>query len=287
MMIQLQNNKLSVAVSEKGAELQSLQLNNVEYLWQADAAFWGKHSPVLFPIIGELKDGKYIFDNKEYKLSRHGFARDKMFEVTASSQTQAIFSLKSDESTLALYPFRFAFNVIYSIDDTSLSCTYQVINTGNDYMYFSAGGHPAFKVPLNDHLQYTDYSVWFNNDDVLNRYLLHQGLTGDDTEKIVLDNKTLQLKPSLFYEDAIVLKHIDSDQVKLFSAKDEHGLNFNFKDFPYFGIWAAKDAPFVCLEPWCGIADNISHNHQLTTKEGINTLAAGEVWERTWSVELF
>lgn len=287
MMIQLQNNKLSVAVSEKGAELQSLQLNNVEYLWQADAAFWGKHSPVLFPIIGELKDGKYIFDNKEYKLSRHGFARDKMFEVTASSQTQAIFSLKSDESTLALYPFRFVFNVIYSIDHTSLSCTYQVINTGNDYMYFSAGGHPAFKVPLNDHLQYTDYSVWFNNDDVLNRYLLHQGLTGDDTEKIVLDNKTLQLKPSLFYEDAIVLKHIDSDQVKLFSAKDEHGLNFNFKDFPYFGIWAAKDAPFVCLEPWCGIADNISHNHQLTTKEGINTLAAGEVWERTWSVELF
>ena len=287
MMIQLQNNKLSVAVSEKGAELQSLQLNNVEYLWQADAAFWGKHSPVLFPIIGELKDGKYIFDNKEYKLSRHGFARDKAFGVTASSQTQAIFSLKSDESTLALYPFRFAFNVIYSIDDTSLFCTYQVINTGNDSIYFSAGGHPAFKVPLNDYLQYTDYSLWFNNDAVLNRYLLHQGLTGDNTEKIVLDNKTLQLKPSLFYEDAIVLKHIDSDQIKLFSAKDEHGLNFNFKGFPYFGIWAAKDAPFVCLEPWCGIADNISHNHQLTTKEGINTLAAGETWERTWSVELF
>ncbi|SFP56700.1 aldose 1-epimerase family protein [Parafilimonas terrae] len=286
-MVQLQNNKLSVIISEKGAELQSLQLNNIEYLWQADAAFWGKHSPVLFPIVGELKDGKYIFNDKEYKLSRHGFARDKMFEVTSSSQTQAVFSLKSDEATLSLYPFPFIFNIIYAIDDASLSCTYQVTNTGNGDMYFSVGGHPAFKVPLNDQLQYTDYFLLFNSDAVLNRYLLHQGLTGDETEKIILNNKTLPLKASLFYEDAIVLKHIGSDQVKLFSDKDEHGLNFNFKGFPYFGIWAAKDAPFVCLEPWCGIADNIHHNHQLTTKEGINILAAGKAWEHTWSVELF
>lgn len=287
MMIELQNDKLSVAISEKGAELQSLQLNDLEYLWQADAAFWGKHSPVLFPIVGELKDGQYMFNDKAYKLSRHGFARDKVFEVTASSATNAVFSLQSDESTLALYPFHFIFKVIYEINDASLSCTYQVINSGSDVMYFSAGGHPAFKVPLNDNLQYTDYFLSFNNDDVLNRYVLHQGLTGDDIKKIDLGNKTLQLNPSLFYEDAIVLKHIGSDQVKLFSTKDERGLNFNFKGFPYFGIWAAKGAPFVCLEPWCGIADNIHHNYQLTAKEGINKLGADETWQRTWSIELF
>ncbi|MFT4154731.1 aldose 1-epimerase family protein [Parafilimonas sp.] len=287
MMVQLQNDKLSVAISEKGAELQSLRLHNTEYVWQADAAFWSKHSPVLFPIIGELKDGIYIFNNKEYKLSRHGFARDKTFTVTASASGKAVFSLKSDESTWALYPFPFIFNVIYEINDASLSCTYQVINTGDGDMYFSAGGHPAFKVPLNDKLQYTDYFLSFNNDNVLNRYVLHQGLTGDDTEKITLNDKTLPLKPSLFYGDAIVLKNIGSDQIKLFSDKDAHGLTFSFKAFPYFGIWAARDAPFVCLEPWCGIADNIHHNHQLTAKEGINKLAAGKEWKRTWSVELF
>ena len=286
-MISLQNDKLSVAIHEKGAELQSIQLNNVEYLWQADAAFWGKHSPVLFPIVGELKDGKYIFDNKEYKLSRHGFARDKIFAAEQSSDTTVTFSLKSDESTLTVYPFPFIFSVEYRIDDATLFCTYHIKNTGNADMYFSVGGHPAFKVPLINNLQYTDYYLQFNNDEVLNRYVLHEGLTGNDTEEIILKDKTLQLHPSLFYADAIVLKHIKSNSIKLFSNKNEHGLLFTFNDFPYFGIWAAKDAPFVCLEPWCGIADNIHHDHQLISKEGINKLAANESWQRTWSVELF
>ena len=286
-MIYLQNNKLSIAIHEKGAELQSIQLNNAEYLWQADAAFWSKHSPVLFPIVGESKDGKYVFDDKEYKLSRHGFARDKIFTAKQSSSTTAIFSLKNDELTLAVYPFPFIFSIEYTIDDAKLSCTYHVANTGNADMYFSVGGHPAFNVPINSNLQYTDYYLQFNNDEVLNRYVLHNGLTGDDTEQIILKNKTLQLHPSLFYADAIVLKHIKSNTIKLFSDKNKHGLLFEFNSFPYFGVWASKDASFVCLEPWCGIADNIHHDHELIAKDGINKLATNESWQRTWSVELF
>ncbi len=286
-MIKISNDKLAVIINEKGAELQSILYKNTEYLWQADARYWGKHAPVLFPIVGELKDGEYIFKDKTYKLSRHGFARDKLFIAQQTSGTSAQFILHYDETTLAVYPFKFIFEVAFTISGTALSCSYAVKNAGIDDMYFSVGGHPAFKVPLVNDLKYTDYFLEFNNDEELNVHLLHKGLISDATEKIKLNNKIVQLQPSLFYSDAIVLKHIHSNEIKLYSDKDNHGLKFIFNDFPYFGIWAAVDAPFVCLEPWCGIADSIHHDRQLIHKEGINKLAANESWQRTWSVELF
>ena len=286
-MIQIENDQLVVIVSEKGAELQSIKLNAIEYLWQADPNYWAKHSPVLFPIIGELKDGKYIFDNKEYHLPRHGFARDKMFEAKQTSSNSAIFTLRSNADTLSVYPFQFILRIQYEIKQHTLYCSYMVQNINEKDMYFSVGGHPAFNVPLNGKLQYEDYTLAFNKDTALKRFLLDNGLANDKTETLELDDKKLHLKSSLFYNDAIVLKHINSDKIKLYSDKDPHGLTFTFEGFPYFGIWAAKDAPFVCLEPWCGIADNIHHNYQLKNKEGINQLAAGATWKRTWSVELF
>ena len=286
-MIQIETDHLVVTISEKGAELQSIQLNELEYLWQADPNYWSKHSPILFPIIGELKDSKYIFENKEYHLPRHGFARDKIFEANQTSSSSAIFTLHSNADTLAVYPFQFIFQVQYEIKQHTLYCSYIVQNINAGDMYFSVGGHPAFRVPLNDNLKYDDYSLAFNNDTSLKRFLLDNGLTNDKTETVELDDKKLHLKSSLFYNDAIVLKHLSSDQIELFSEKDPHGLKFRFEGFPYFGIWAAKDAPFVCLEPWCGIADNIHHNYQLVNKEGINQLAVGATWKRTWSVQLY
>ena len=262
-------------------------MNGLEYLWQADIKYWGKHSPVLFPIVGELKDGKYIFDNKEYALSRHGFARDTMFEAKQTSEASVIFTLHSNVETLAVYPFQFIFQVQYEIKQHALFCSYIVQNVNDNDMYFSVGGHPAFRIPLSENLHYTDYSLKFDNDTILKRYLLHNGLTGDNTETITLVEKRLHLTPALFYDDAIVLKHMNSKQIKLYTDKDAHGLTCMFEGFPYFGIWASKDAPFVCLEPWCGIADNIHHNYQLKNKEGINRLPAGETWQRTWGVDLF
>ncbi|MEO9003794.1 MAG: aldose 1-epimerase family protein [Ginsengibacter sp.] len=286
-MIQLRNGNLLVRINEKGAEMQSIQLNELEYLWQAEPDYWGKHAPVLFPIIGELKDCKYIFDNKEYHLPRHGFARDKTFEAKQSADTSAIFTLRSDTDTLAEYPFEFIFQVQYEIKQHTLYCSYIVQNVGNGDMYFSVGGHPAFRVPISDQLKYEDYTLAFNNDTTLKRFLLQNGLTNHSTETLALDDKKLPLKSSLFYKDAIVLKHINSDQIKLYSDEDPHGLTFTFEGFPFFGIWAAKDAPFVCLEPWCGVADNIHHDFHLKNKEGINQLSAGASWKRTWSVELY
>ncbi|HYJ62107.1 MAG TPA: aldose 1-epimerase family protein [Parafilimonas sp.] len=286
-MISLSNENINVIINAKGAELQSVRNSGVEYLWQADAKFWGKHAPVLFPIIGELKDGKYIFNNTEYKLPRHGFARDKIFDAEQKDSTRAVFTLTSDEQTFSVYPFEFIFHIEYNLKENELSCTYTVQNINDHVMFFSVGGHPAFNVPLNKNLSYTDYFLQFENDDELKRYLLQNGLLSGETETIQLNNKALQLKPELFYKDAIILKHINSKQITLQSTKDSHGLKFKFDGFPFFGIWAAKDAPFVCLEPWCGVADNIHHDNNLKTKEGINELAAGKTWSRTWRVELF
>lgn len=284
-MVTLSNNKLTVEINEKGAELQSIRYNALEYLWQADAAYWGKHAPVLFPIVGELKDGKFSYDGCDYNLPRHGFARDKKFEVRDATSTSVLFTLKNDEESLKVYPFMFIFQVKFEIKSNTLSCKYIVQNTDVKTILFSVGGHPAFRVPFNDDLQYEDYNLKFNNDNVLKRYLLKNGLVTDETETIYLKNQSLPLQHSLFYNDAIVLKDLTSTEINIQTTKDTC-IKFKFEEFPYFGIWAAKDANFVCLEPWCGIADSLNHNNLLINKEGINELPAGERWERTWTIEL-
>ena len=286
-MITLSNNFITIKIKEKGAELSSIQYDETEYLWQADKAYWAKHSPVLFPIVGELKDGKYIFKNKEYSLSRHGFARNTIFKVIQHADDTAAFVLHSSEETFTAYPFNFVFTITYRLENAKLFCSYYIENIDSKPMYFSVGAHPAFNVPLKKQLRYEDYFLLFNHDEVLTRYLLKDGLITDETEEIPLNNKKLLLHHSLFYKDAIVLKNIKSNEVHLKTDKNQQGITISFEGFPYFGIWASKDAPFLCLEPWCGIADNVNHDNRLVNKEGINKLAAGSSWERTWSMALF
>jgi galactose mutarotase-like enzyme len=288
-MITLQNDLLTAIIASKGAELQQLVLatTGINYMWSGNATYWGKYSPVLFPIVGGLKDDTYYYNGMAYKLPRHGFARDKVFTANQLSNTEALFTLTHDDDTMAVYPFPFTLHIRYTLRQQTITCTYEVINTGNSDMLFSIGAHPAFAVPLTANTVYNDYSLQFNIDEPLHRWKLNNGLIDNVSELVAVANGMLSLQPSLFYEDAIVLKHIQSNRITFSSLQHTHGLHFMFNDFPYFGIWAAKDAPFVCLEPWCGIADSVNHNQQLTDKEGINTLVAGAVFTRNWSVECF
>ncbi len=288
-MILLQNKTLTASIATKGAELQQLKnrQTGINYLWSGDAAYWGKYSPVLFPIVGGLKDDMYFYKDKSYKLPRHGFARDRDFKTEQFSNIEAVFTLTDDEQTRSVYPFAFTLQLRYRLTENRLACTYLVYNTGNDELLFSIGVHPAFAIPLNKELPYSDYYLKFNKDETLKRWKLLNGLTGTTADTISLRDGRLALSPSLFYEDAIVVKNLQSNRITLASDTDIHGINFHFNDFPFFGIWAAKDAPFVCLEPWCGIADAVNHNQQLKNKEGINTLEPGENFERQWSVECF
>jgi galactose mutarotase-like enzyme len=286
-MIILQNEILRATIAPKGAELQSLinTTTGIEYMWSGAAA-WPKYSPVLFPIVGGLKNDTYYFNDTAYQLPRHGFARDKFFAAEKISETEAIFTITEDEQTLTVYPFAFKLQLRYQLNGNALSCTYQVYNSGNEDLLFSVGAHPAFAVPFIKDTNYADYYLQFNTTETLQRWKLENGLIAAP-ESLPITNNILPLQPSLFYEDAIVLKHMKSNIITLACNKNEHGLHFKFDDFPFFGIWAAKDAPFVCLEPWCGIADSVAHNQQLQDKEGVNVLAANAHWQRSWSVDFF
>jgi galactose mutarotase-like enzyme len=285
----LKNNQITIKINPKGAELTSLfnHENQTEYLWNADPTFWGKSSPVLFPIVGSLKENIYRFEGQEYTLPRHGFARDREFVVEKSDENSVTFLLTHDENTLKVYPFKFEFRLIYALENNSLNVTYFVKNIGENKMYFSVGGHPAFAVPLAENTVYNDYYLQFNKTETFKRWgLTPEGLIETQPSDFLTDTNKLSLTKELFYDDAIVFKNIESTSVILKSNKTNQQLKFDFECFPYLGIWAAKDADFVCIEPWCGIADSANHNQELTEKEGIIVLDLGEDFERTWRVEI-
>jgi len=288
-MILLENENIAITFVAKGAELTSItnKTSGLSYLWKGDPAYWGKFSPVLFPIVGGLKNDTYIFEDKEYHLPRHGFARDNEFEFQQIGDGEILFTLSSNAETLKVYPFKFQLGLRYKITANTLSCTYEVTNTGEKELLFSIGGHPAFAAPLTAGTQYEDYFIEFIDDESVTYHKIADNLISDQTETISLDNGKLTLKHELFYDDALVFKSLKSKTLHLRNTKNEHGLDFRFADFPYFGIWAAKDADFVCLEPWCGIADGIGHNQQLSDKEGITSLSPNKNWKRTWEVTVF
>lgn len=289
MIVSIRNEHLAVEFYTKGAELKSIVGidSSINYMWRGDEQFWGKFSPVLFPIVGALKENTYEHQGKKYNLPRHGFARDMEFEHEVTNATEIAFKLKHSEETLQIYPFKFELILRYRLDGASLKCIYQVTNLNDKTMLFSIGGHPAFAAPLHNEGSYTDYFLQFNNDDELTFNHIVDNLISDQTTTIELKDKMLPLKHELFYEDALVFKNLKSNHIRLLNTKNYKGLNFHFEGFPFFGIWAAINADFVCLEPWCGIADSINHNQQLEEKEGMEKLAAGEIWERNWEVCCF
>ncbi|WP_316848406.1 aldose 1-epimerase family protein [Pedobacter psychrodurus] len=288
-MITLENDYIKVSLAAKGAELQGLfsKETQLEYLWNANPKYWAKHSPVLFPIVGSLKNNIFNYQGKSYELPRHGFARDHVFNFEKISETEAVFTLTQNEDTLKVYPFYFELKLWYRLVDRKLNLTYEVINTGTEELLFSIGAHPAFAVPNTPNTVYEDYYLAFNTDERLTFWKLEDGLVADETEAIELGSHKLNLKHELFYNDALVFKTLQSNCISLLNTKNDYGLHFHFEDFPFFGIWAATDAPFICLEPWCGVADGVHHDQEFIHKEGIINLDAGESWSRFWEVECF
>lgn len=290
MDIKLQNSELVVKVRSKGAELFSVvaDASGLEYMWSGDPTFWGKTSPVLFPIVGTLKDDTFFINGNSYKLSRHGFARDAEFEVEQLSEHSARFILNSDESSLKKYPYVFTLTITYSLHLDSLHVEYTVENKGKGDMFFSLGAHPAFRVPIVNGSTYEDHFLEFNKNEIAPRWpISEKGLIEHTPVSFLENTKRIDLSRKLFYQDAIVLKHLSSDCISLKSNVHSHGLDFYFKDFPFLGLWAARNADFVCIEPWCGIADSVNHNYEFSEKEGIEKIASNESWKRTWRVRPF
>jgi galactose mutarotase-like enzyme len=289
-MITIENECLRVNINPKGAELTSIfsKDTQLEYMWEGDPAIWGKHSPVLFPIVGTLKENLYRYNSKDYSLPRHGFARDKTFAAEEYKTDECVFTLSGDEHTMKVYPFEFRLRIKYSLFQNTLSTSYEVLNPANEPLYFSIGAHPAFKVPITPGTAYEDYFLQFENLETANRWpITKDGLIDSSPLPLLTATDRLPLTKNLFSSDAIVFKSLKSTVLSLKSGKTPNGLEFSFPGFPFLGLWAAKGGDFVCIEPWCGIADPAGSDQLLKHKEGINKLAPGEDFVRTWTAKFF
>lgn len=275
-MFKLENNHFIVGILATGAELRSVvnKSTSYEYIWQADASVWNRSSPVLFPFVGKLKNDTYFFRGKDYHLPQHGFARNYDFELLESSENQAVFELRSNASTKENYPFDFALKLSYTLHENELHLDYSVHNTGNEVMYFSLGAHPAFNLP--DGLE--NYYLAFEEEEHFNRHLLKAGLRTQEQQEVPMQGNHLLLKEEYFADDAIVLKSMQSKQISIINLQNKKLLSLEAEGYPYYGIWAKNPFPFLCLEPWHGIADSIDTTGELTEKEGIRSLASSEVF---------
>jgi galactose mutarotase-like enzyme len=281
-MITLSNSILTANIKSLGAELCSLtDQNNKEYIWEGNPNFWGKHSPILFPIVGTLKNNCYQLNGKKYTLPRHGFAREMDFKLLDQVQNSVTFSLRSSKETLKLFPFDFELQLIYTIVDASLIIEYKVVNSGDNKMPFAIGAHPAFALPN----EFTNYSLAFEKEEPLKYHLLENDLISDVTKKIIHHDKQVALNYTLFENDALIFKKLRSNSVTILENQKPF-LKVNFEDFPSLGIWTKVNAPFICIEPWFGYSDTVKSTGNLFDKEGIQILNAAETFKSKFSIEI-
>ncbi|MBZ9630569.1 aldose 1-epimerase family protein [Salegentibacter sp. LM13S] len=289
-MHELQNEFLSIKVNPVGAELSSLKNleTGTEHLWQGNPEFWASQAPNLFPVIGVLKDGEFFFEGKTYKMPKHGFVRhNEEIQLKEKTSNSLIFQLEYSEKTLEIYPFKFRFEISFILNEKNLEVQHRVFNLDNEPLYFSLGGHPAFNAPVSKNEAYEDYYLEFDRKMDLRTHVLSQnGLVSDKTEGILDNEDKIRLHKDLFAKDALIFKNIPSKKVALKSKNLGTVLSVEYSDFKNLGIWAKPGAPYVCIEPWLGIADVEGTNQNLVNKEGIETLEANKNFEASYTIHL-
>ncbi len=282
MTTTISNSNLTAIINHLGAELISLRTKeNKEYIWEGNPEFWGKHSPILFPIVGTLKNNSYLFNGVEYHLSRHGFARDMKFELIEIKDSSATFSIQNSKETLKIYPFEFELHIIYTIEGNSLDVQYKILNKSKTQMPFSIGAHPAFALSGG----FESYSIAFEQEETLEYYLLENDLVSNTTKKLEADSKRIPLNYELFDNDALIFKSIKSNSLTLLE-NSKPMIKVYFEDFPNLGIWTKKNAPFLCIEPWFGYSDTEESSGTIFEKEGIQILEVNETFNSKFSIEI-
>ncbi len=282
MITTLSNRSLTAQINHKGAELISLKnKKNTEYIWNGNPIYWGKHSPVLFPIVGTLKNNQFQYKGEKYALSRHGFARDLPFILIEKSDNYALFSLVNSDTTLLCYPFEFELRIGFTLTENELKITYQVTNKNNFLMPFSIGAHPAFALPKS----FEDYHLHFEKEEEVITFQLENDLISDKTIILPIIRNNLKLNYALFENDALIIKKMKSNFITIIE-KSKPILRIKFEDFPNLGIWTKNNAPFICIEPWQGYSDTIENSGDLFEKEGIQIVNANENFNCEFSIEI-
>jgi galactose mutarotase-like enzyme len=281
-MLSIQNASFKISVTKIGAELCSLfsKSQNTEFIWQANPSIWGSHAPVLFPIIGCLKDGEFLFEGSSYSVPKHGFIRNNTaLESKIVAENCIEFSSTFNEDSLKNYPFKYEFILRYILQDNGVKVEHTIINHDTQKpMFFSLGGHPGCNCPFFENENYEDYFIEFEVPETDETWLVSkEGLIENESIPFLNNSKTLPLRKDLFAKDALIFKNLKSNHVSLKSKNHGIALTVDISEFEYLGLWAKPNAPFICIEPWLGISDAINTNQYFTKKEGIQRLDAKEI----------
>lgn len=285
----IENPFLIVKIKQNGAELASIQSkqDGTEYMWEADPQYWGRHSSILFPIVGKVFENKYQVNGKTYSLNQHGFARNLPFEVLEQQTSSIRLALKYNQESLLIYPYRFRFIASYELKDREVSISYQVENIDKQSIYFSVGAHPAFRVPLSAGEKRSDYQLVFEKPETVDRHLIEQGYRTGATSRVLSQEKELPILDHLFEKDALIFKDLVSDQISLCNRQGKKIWTFSFSGFPYLGIWSKNErSPFVCIEPWFGVADKVGGYTFFEQKEGVLHLDPKEAFACQHKIEI-
>ena len=276
MEIKLIDNNCSAVILSKGAELRSLSLSDGrEIMWRADPAYWGKSSPILFPMIGNLRGSKTVINGTEYEITKHGFARDNEFEAKRLSDNRAVFTFAANEETKKHFPFDFVLTLEYILENDSLTINYSVTNNSSSDMPYCIGAHPAFACPFGSE-SFSDCKLIFEKPETVSSPVMNlvTRMWGDNNRVKRLDNeREFRLEYSLFDNDCVYFDSIASKSVVLASPKAKKGVKLGWSGFETLGVWTPdhKNAPFVCIEPWCGCDDYDTDSGVFSEKRGIQT----------------
>lgn len=282
---QIKNHMMSLTVAEHGAEITSIQLEGIERMWDADPAFWGRTAPVLFPIVGALKDNSYRYEGQTYSMGQHGFARDMDFALTDQTEDKLEFTLSDNEETYEKYPFHFQLQIIYEIFQNQCRVTWKAKNMDDKTMYFQIGGHPAFACPCEGGMIRDDYSVRAGESPLLEVAFLENGLLSNEKE---LHSNEFVLEEDTFARDAFILQNETIGHLELVNHLSNQVKVRVSADVPAWGIWSTADkkAPFVCLEPWYGRCDKEDFEGELSEREYMQSLESGEEFTGGYLMEL-
>lgn len=293
--VSLRHGRLSAVIDPMGAQLLSLQLDGCEYLWQGDPRFWARRAPVLFPIVGSLRDGRAESAQGPCVMGRHGIARNYEHAVVdrAADGSSVTFELRDSDETRAAYPYGFKLNMTYAITgEATLSQTFRVTNTGDATLPFCVGGHPAFNVPVGDAVDeaFEDYVLKFARPWSCTLPVIGEDglMNWDNAFECPQGSDTVALTHASFAHDALMFTDVPDSVLTLLGTKSGHGVRADFPGFPYIGVWsAANDAPFVALEPWSGHTTAHDEDDVFEYKAGMTLLAPGETDERMFHLTLF
>lgn len=282
-MIELSNEFIRAQINPFGAELTVLnKINETNVLWNKNEDFWNRIAPNLFPIVGRLKNDSYMFEDKTYSLTQHGFARDCSFEVLEKKESAVVLRLLSNDLTKINFPFEFSLEIHFVLNHSAIEITYLVENRGVGILPYSIGGHPGFSIVGNLNDYFLDFELDFSAD----QWLLEGSFYSGETKQLSVE-KVLNLDYEMFKNDAIVFKSPAFKQVILSHKAKGRILSLSSDSMTAIGFWTKSNAPFICIEPWWGWADKHDFCEEITKKEGIQLLNRNESNVHSYSINLF